>query len=74
MNEAAKIWAEAIRETGIWLSPFADNVVELGRLIIPRMQEAIDDARAEQRWRDAQIAEPLDPAVAAAIRHQGSET
>ena len=46
-NEAATIWANAIRETGLWLSPFAENVAELGRLIIPRMQQTIRAARAE---------------------------
>jgi len=41
-KNAAQIWADAIRKTGIWMSPFADNVAELGRLIIPQMQALAD--------------------------------
>jgi hypothetical protein len=38
-STAADIWAEAVRETGIWMSP---KVADLGRLIIPRMQQLAD--------------------------------
>lgn len=44
-NEAARIWADTVKETGIWIEPFSGKVADFGRLLIPRMQEAIDNAK-----------------------------
>ena len=44
-NEAAKIWADAVKQTGIWMDPCAYKIAEFGRLIIPKMQEAINNAK-----------------------------
>lgn len=39
------IWVAAVRETGIWLSPYAEQVAEFGRLVIPKMREAFQKER-----------------------------
>jgi hypothetical protein len=44
-HEAARIWAEAVKESGIWMEDCAEKVADFGRLIIPKMQEAIDNAK-----------------------------
>jgi hypothetical protein len=81
MNEAAMIWLAAIKDTGIWMAPFSDQVAYLGYVITPQIQQAIDAARAEERERCALIADEWDElgyygagGIAAAIRNQGDET
>lgn len=60
--EADRLWASVVKETGIWISPYAEQVADFGRLVIPKMREALAEARdglagapfadaAEKGWR-----------------------
>lgn len=64
--DADRLWASVVKETGIWLAPYSDQVADFGRLLIPKMREALAAARregaAEMRERAARLHEDIDPA------------
>jgi hypothetical protein len=46
MDTADKIWADAVRDTGIWMAPYAEQVGDFGRIVLPKLK-ALDARRAE---------------------------
>jgi hypothetical protein len=74
-NKAHDIWSETVKETAIWqIEAVASPIAEFGRLIIPKIQTAIEDAVAEVKAEIfAEIAsDPDDPAITAASEYVSS--